>query len=368
MVEEIKKRRGRIPNAVKEQMRKEQEENKDLDPGPPVEKVLSKRGRKPKEINFRKIDIKITSFEMVETIVLRLPIIYEKIISMKNNPSIYESILLEQPKTPLPYNQGTSKQFNNISDELARETGAPRKELKNEEKIYNIEDNSGNQVKVKVYGLYPIPSELTVKNLYKLKAVKTDTACWWCCHRFDTYPVSMPVRFDPNTEIFKVKGCFCSFNCVKSYSFSNKVRDGGLISLLYKFLNGTLKTISRAPPKEILKKFGGSIDINDYRSSFDLVKTYKLNTYPMVFIPAQIEEHEVNQMVKQSIDKININKTTKVLVNTERINKAVKRNTVVKNKKLVKNTGNTLGKIMGIVSTPKETYTEKKTFDYSEFE
>jgi len=288
-------------------------------------------------------------------------------------------ILTEQPYTPIPFNQKLTNYDLEPSSNSTRNKGTlfqkQKQRQKEKEKIYNIQDTNGNQVKLKTYNVFPIPTEITSKNLEKIKASKTDISCWWCCHSFDVYPVSMPLKYNDKTGVFKVKGCFCSFNCAKTYGITTQKNiDIGLFCLLHKMLCGTIKTISKAPPKEILQKFGGPISIEDYRQSFDTVRTYKFNTFPMVFIPSQVEEHEITKMIKSSIETINTNKTKKVIVNMERVNKAITRNTVMKNKKLADNNVNTLGKMMGIVSVPRANAStsvgtsKPNVIDYSEFE
>ena len=40
----------------------------------------------------------------------------------------------------------------------------------------------------------------------------------WCCHKFDTVPISVPHKYQNDT--FYVSGNYCSFNCAASHIFS----------------------------------------------------------------------------------------------------------------------------------------------------
>jgi hypothetical protein len=105
---------------------------------------------------------------------------------------------------------------------------------------------------------------------------KTDILCWWCCHSFDTQPLGIPKRYNSLSESFTVLGCFCSCSCVYSYISSfpeHKKCSKSDIIFMYKKISGNkdLKisecdTLKKAPPKEVLKSFGGNMDIEQYRN------------------------------------------------------------------------------------------------------
>src|SRR4029079_16243870 len=216
-----KKKRGRIPNKVKEQMRQAQElasaENigegssagtsTDLQP-----KKLSKRGRKQKEIKFKNITSKIEEFKMSETIVLCLPITYEKIIEI--NKALRGKELIQssseystKERLPIPHPHPE----NVVAHKKPTITNYPS------------QNAQGDQINIKIYDkIKCIPTEMHKKNLEKIKAIKVNIACWWCCHTFDTYPIPAPLKYDTKKEVFKVIGCFCSFSCSRAYVYSPK--------------------------------------------------------------------------------------------------------------------------------------------------
>lgn len=153
----------------------------------------------------------------------------------------------------------------------------------------------------KIYNVYEIQKPFSVK-------------CWWCCNYFDNHPIPVPCYYNDATDKFKVYGYFCSFNCAKAYIFKKKYYNGfldpdnSLLLLLYYKLtkDGNCwkkrNYIKTAPPKEILKEFGGILTIEEYRKNFfQLDKTYKILPYPCIWMNTVIEETSIyNKKPKNS--------------------------------------------------------------------
>jgi hypothetical protein len=97
---------------------------------------------------------------------------------------------------------------------------------------------------------------------------RTDVACFWCCHTFDTSPVVLPLR--DQGEYLQVIGNFCSPECAMSYLFDMR-QDSyarweqlSLLNRLYADAVGG--RIRPAPSRQVLKMFGGPMTIEEYRS------------------------------------------------------------------------------------------------------
>lgn len=124
--------------------------------------------------------------------------------------------------------------------------------------------------------------------------------CWHCCHGFDNIPAFMPVDFDKKKGVFVFTGNFCSWNCVKQYAFDMQKRNIapkgscyiGLLTFLTSYRSTMCSTptlheaglchcveefqpVAPAPPKECLDSFGGSMTIQEYRSSFLFIQDYE---------------------------------------------------------------------------------------------
>lgn len=137
--------------------------------------------------------------------------------------------------------------------------------------------------------------------------------CFWDRHPFDSIPIGCPLKYVSSTvtkkyhseiskDIYTIRenitttkalaiedknmtvdsnpyyetdGVFCSFNCAKAFVLENKhnkLYDNSMV-LLYKMcneMNGTTGVIFDAAPSwRLLREYGGIIDIQTFRSSFD---------------------------------------------------------------------------------------------------
>lgn len=111
-------------------------------------------------------------------------------------------------------------------------------------------------------------------NRYQKLPEKTETACFWCCHSFTSCPCAIPSHI--LDEVWYVYGNFCSPECATAYLFKERI-DGQVQWERYALLNslyagdanvpaGSSRGIRPAPPREVLRMFGGSMDITEYRS------------------------------------------------------------------------------------------------------
>ena len=111
-------------------------------------------------------------------------------------------------------------------------------------------------------------------NRYQKLPDKTDIACFWCCHYFESAPVAIPSHI--LDEIWYMYGNFCSPECGTSYLFKERI-DSHVQWERYALLNslyaedvettpGSPSGIRPAPPREVLRMFGGSMDISEYRA------------------------------------------------------------------------------------------------------
>jgi len=144
---------------------------------------------------------------------------------------------------------------------------------------------------------------------------QVDIACFWCCHRFETRPVVLPVK--DQGEYIEVQGNFCTPECAMSYLFDQRMdsysrwEQLSLLNRIYGF--GT--AIKPAPPRQILKLFGGPMGIEEYRN---LVRKGQLridiHLPPMVSLLATMDTKPIDfydisltknvmETVKERLDK-----------------------------------------------------------------
>jgi hypothetical protein len=115
---------------------------------------------------------------------------------------------------------------------------------------------------------------------------KTDRHCWWCCAPFDSFPVGAPVSYDEASDAFHVIGCFCSFPCASAYMRNdrNARLANKLYMLDYMHSRGAddVEPLRPAPPREMLKIFGGTLTHHEFRNAAVENKTYRVTHFPQL--------------------------------------------------------------------------------------
>ncbi len=214
-----------------------------------------------------------------------------------------------------------NNKVNNMEDDIHGGSGTLLKDLENEQNTLtnfkvnpfmestHIEEEiiQEHSNKMNKKNLKNIMVEFINANMYQEWPDQTNIHCWWCCHQFDGPPCTLPeyIRRDK----FYVSGCFCSFNCAASYNFNkndNNVWERyTLLNLMYKKLyNLQFIKIEMAPPREVLKMFGGYMDITEFRNyCIKQDRRFQVIKPPLISIIPKIEEHiyPKNKAVNENI-------------------------------------------------------------------
>ena len=152
----------------------------------------------------------------------------------------------------------------------------------------------------------------------------THVSCWHCCHPFDTIPCFLPLRYTSDSK-FQVKGCFCSYNCVLAYAYEQRYhRSIPLVNYLYRKLNKLTQHhhIKRAPPRETLASFGGTMSIQEFRANFinntrlslihpplismnDTIESYETKVPTSVRPEGKIDLDKIKQQIKKNHGSVN---------------------------------------------------------------
>ena len=108
------------------------------------------------------------------------------------------------------------------------------------------------------------------KNRLQKLPEKTEIHCFWDCHQFTGTPCVIPTNIVDG--VWRVYGNFCSPSCATAYLFSQRLDAGEqweryskLNRLYHNFCLSASQGIQAAPSREILRIFGGSLDITEYR-------------------------------------------------------------------------------------------------------
>ena len=130
-----------------------------------------------------------------------------------------------------------------------------------------------------------------------IKAIpdRVDIACFWCCHPFEHKPVILPIR--DQGEYIQVSGNYCSPECAMSHLFDQRQDSYARweqLSLLNR-LYGSMNPLRPAPPKQILKLFGGPMGIEEYRSLLQSAKLrVDIHLPPMVSLLATMDTKPID--------------------------------------------------------------------------
>ncbi|AGE55948.1 MYM-type zinc finger with FCS sequence motif [Acanthocystis turfacea Chlorella virus MO0605SPH] len=120
--------------------------------------------------------------------------------------------------------------------------------------------------------------------------------CWHCCHPWQGEAIPYPFAYDDRTKKFKVGGQFCSFECIKGYSrdtVSVAVSGIHLMNIRHyrKVLTGRTDPFMPAPPKIVLRAFGGNLTIDEFRKPTPNIE-YTMNYGSTVkIIPYEAHEY-----------------------------------------------------------------------------
>lgn len=97
--------------------------------------------------------------------------------------------------------------------------------------------------------------------------------CWHCTFvlKKEWVPIPFPYEYDPRRERMRVVGLFCSMECAKAWGLVNQPnrlnRECFLQTLIKKWTGEKIKC-KYALPKERLRRYGGHLEIDQYRQGF----------------------------------------------------------------------------------------------------
>jgi hypothetical protein len=264
--------------------------------------LKKKRGRKPKG------SIKnITEQKETECHIINLPIKVSDLLET-NNQNDYNQNDYNQNDHNLTEHNLTEQTDHNQTEynqtDQTDQTDYNQFDSKYDSKYdsnldYNLDYNFGEKVIKNNIKFFQID------NQKKIWDKKTNVACFWDCHQFDTIPIGIPERYINNK--YYVSGCFCSINCALAYLIKeNPIDIWEKMSLLkkmyYDITNNEENLFIPAFPRETLKLFGGSLGINQYRNKHLVLKHEYIVYQPF------IESVENNIERKDKYNQYELNK------------------------------------------------------------
>ena len=231
-------------------------------------------------------------------LIIHLPI-HSRDVICHDMPIMYDP---HPPVDTVPYDN-----FNPFQDDM-EQLEQPVKEQKASEPVKTVKEETIDYYNLKGTLLVSYKDTSEVKEI----PATSDAACLWCCHTFTHRPVVLPIR--DTGEHIEVMGNFCSPECAVSYLFDIR-QDSHTrweqLSLLYRIYgevcNGTIRP---APPRTVLKLFGGLLSIEEYRTILQSQKILiDVHLPPMVSILATMDTKPIDfydsGLTKNVMDTVN---------------------------------------------------------------
>lgn len=144
------------------------------------------------------------------------------------------------------------------------------------------------------------------------------SACFWCCHPIPVAPIGMPTGYDVIHESFTTFGSFCSLECAAAFNFSTNQGSDRVweihswILLLGKRMG--CADVRPAPSRYLLKMFGGTMTIDEFRVCHKgAARTFLLNIPPLITVNTQMESVNTSFLTGQNImDMDRVHERTKL--------------------------------------------------------
>ena len=310
------------------------------------EKPVLKKNDNPNIIIVNKLEQnKIDSEKLKENIIVHLPIscdTFDNLVS-ENTTNFLNECNLDQHSTWYSSYEGKNDNFTvNTNDDFNTRLETLMEIRKND---IDITKNKGSDVRN--------PVDYTMNQFYecnkkKVWPEKTNIYCLNCCQPFDHKPAALPFRYQ--NGIFHVFGCFCYPECAAAFNFNDSIcvenanENYNLLNFMYKLAyNDPFYRVKIAAHRLCLKIFGGNMDVDKYRDSFD--NHYVQNNIIMPPVMSIIPLQEENNIIyyKKNV-QANINNSK----GHDGSYKKDKEITLKRNKPL-KNKQNTLDNVMNIM-------------------
>jgi len=275
-----------------------------------------RRGRPKKIITEKKISSKLSSKKyddneiLEDELILHLPLYDDDSSSEKNIFTMKDdSDQLHNKIKTLTHSEEETDESENSRFSMKKLLG----ELKKKDIIIRKLKSELNRTDFNE-AISIIPTESKIKkvnlNLIDIKdnksivVDKTSIACWWCTYTFDNLPCFIPDRY--YCDKFYVFGCFCTYSCALAYNLDmNDYRvnlRNSLIKEMYTKVTGLTDNIPLAPKRELLKKYGGILSIDEFRSKLLLMKKeFKIKFPPSIPLLISVEEVDTDNNTKKTL-------------------------------------------------------------------
>jgi len=163
-------------------------------------------------------------------------------------------------------------------------------------------------------------------NLHNNNVNDRKSACFWCTCDFDNPSIYIPKHYVE--ESYHVYGCFCSPECATAYLMEENIDDSSkferyfLLNNIYSKIYNYSKNIKPAPnPRFLLDKYYGNLSIQEYRSLLRNERLFLIVDKPLTRILPELHEDNDEFIINNKI----------IPSNTYQIKKKLQKKTQSKN-------------------------------------
>ena len=176
-------------------------------------------------------------------------------------------------------------------------------------------------------GIIESKGEIMDNNIENMEDIESKCLCWWCSLNIKQQKsYSLPIRYE--NKSFETVGNFCCPECAAAYNFEcgskygNKWSQYNLLNNLYKeCYKEEFYHIKLAPPRELLKVFGGYLTYKQYEEiKHNKKANYNLVCPPIIPMNIQFEEEIIDKGDKPfvSIDNDKIKKANELILKRDK--------------------------------------------------
>ena len=226
------------------------------------------------------------------------------------------------PVQPEPYDPFIDNIFSTqaiIEEEVEEEVKQEVQQLLKYDDVPSSKpDESIEHRPLQVFSKCELMVEFTEANKVQKLPENTLVACYWCAHSFDSQPCIIPAS--ERYGVYKVYGNFCCPECAMAYLIKESIDPHtrwDRMALLYRIydIDGKGK-IFPAPPREVLKLFGGPLTIESFRATISSKKVrIDLHMPPIVSIIGSIDTKPIDfydTSMKNNVTSLPYDKIKKV--------------------------------------------------------
>ena len=291
----VKQKRGRKPKQVTNPEPVPQEPSStDNVVVIPEDKVLKKRGRKPKGGKIVQQKMLIHSDQPSKpNIILHLKCSLND-LNGNNVENNIDSFTFVNTKNELAY-EIVADDTNIIIDHLKNQTIKTLHPTYSCEIDHDVSDD--NCTKTKNHDSRNLWNKLKElqHNLHNNNVNDRKSACFWCTCDFDNPSIYIPKHY--MEESYHVYGCFCSPECATAYLMEENIDDSTkferyfLLNNIYSKIYNYSKNIKPAPnPRFLLDKYYGNLSIQEYRGLLQSDRLFLVVDKPLTRILPELHE------------------------------------------------------------------------------